>query len=113
MIVNKLPAGVKCRWFAHIETALHRLKLQNLIELNEWLQRGSLVQEQMKTAETKQFLESSYRGKQNSVRTSRDQPKISTFNTIRYPKCPFDDREHPLWKCDKFKNSLSRNGQKQ
>ena len=34
MIVNKLPADIKRRWFAHIETASHRSKRPNLIELN-------------------------------------------------------------------------------
>ena len=63
MIVNKLPADMKRRGFAHIETASHRSRLPNLIELNEWLQEESLVQERMKTAATKQFPESSYRGK--------------------------------------------------
>ena len=61
MIVNKLPADIKCRWFAHTETASHRSKRSNLIELNEWLQEKSLVQERKKTAATKQFPESSYR----------------------------------------------------
>ena len=82
MIVNKLPADIKRRWFAHIETASHRSKRPNLIELNEWLQEESLVQERVEIAATKQFPESSYRGKQNSVRSSRDQPKNSTFLTI-------------------------------
>ena len=106
MIVNKLPADIKRRWFTHIETASHRSKRPNLIELTEWLQEESLVQEQMKTAATKQFPERSYRGKQNSVRSSRDQPKISTFTNdreIRFQKCHIDDGEHPLWKCNKFK----------
>ena len=109
MIVKKLPADIKRRWFAHIETASHRSKLTNLIELNEWLPEESLVQERMKTAATKQFPESSYRGKQNSVRSSRDQPKNSTFTNdreIRFQKYPIDDGEHPLWKCDKFKKTL-------
>ena len=56
MIVNKLPKDIKRRWFADIETASHRSKLPNLIELNEWLQEGSLVQERMKTAATRNFL---------------------------------------------------------
>ena len=100
----------------HIETASHRSKLPNLIELSEWLQEESFFQERMKTAATKQFPESSYRGKQNSVRSGKDQPKNSTFTNdreIRFQKCPFDDGDHPLWKCDKFKNSLSQNDQKQ
>ena len=45
MIVKKLPADIKRRWFAHIETASHRSKLTNLIELNEWLPEESLVVE--------------------------------------------------------------------
>ena len=48
MIVNKLPADIKRRWFAHIETASHRSKLPNLIELNEWLHEESST-EQMAT----------------------------------------------------------------
>ena len=116
MIVNKLPADIKRRWFAHNETASHRSKLPNLIELNKWLQEESLVQERMKTAATKHFPESSHRGN-NSVRSGRDQPKNSTFTNdreIRFQKCPLDDGDHPLWKCDKFKKlSLSQNGQKQ
>ena len=47
-----------------------------------------------------------YRGKQNSVRSSRHQQKNSTFTKdrkIRFQKCPLDDGKHPLWKCDKFK----------
>ena len=94
MIVNKLPADIKRRWFSHIETASHRLKLPNLSELNEWPQEESLVQERMKIAATKQFPESYYRGKQNSVRSGRDQPKNSTFTNdreIRFQKCPLDD----------------------
>ena len=82
MIVNKLRADIKRRWFAHIETASHNSKLPNLIELNEWLQEESLVKERMKTAATKQFPKNSYRGKQNSVKSSRDQPKNSTSLTI-------------------------------
>ena len=60
----------------------------------------------MKAAATTQFPESSYRGKQNSVRSGRDQTKNSTFTNdreIRFQKCPLDDADHPLWKCDKFK----------
>ena len=110
IIVNKLPADIKRRWFAHIETASHRSKLPNLIELNEWLQEETLVQERLKIAATNQFPESSYRGKQNSVRSGRDQPKNSTFTNdreIRFQKCPLDDGDHPLWKCDKFKKKLT------
>ena len=59
MIGKKLPADIKRKWFAHIEIASHRLKLPNLIELNDWLQEESLVQERMKTATTKQFPEGS------------------------------------------------------
>ena len=76
-----------------------------MIELNEWLQEESLVQDQMKNAATKWFPESSYRGKQNSVRSSRDQPKNSAFTNDReltFQKCPIDDGEHLLWECDKF-----------
>ena len=58
MIVNKLPADIKRRWFAHIETASHRFQLPILVELSEWLQEESLVQERMKTSATKQFPES-------------------------------------------------------
>ena len=79
MITNKLPAHIKRKWFADIETGSHSLKLPNLIELKEWLLEESLVKERMNTAATKQFTESSYRGKQNSVRSSRDQQKNSTF----------------------------------
>ena len=79
MIVNKLLADIKRRWFAHIETASHRSKLPNLSELNEWLQEESLVQERTKTAAKKQFPESSYKGKQNSVRSITDQPKKLHF----------------------------------
>ena len=43
MIVNKLPADIKRRWFAHIEAASLRSKLPNLIELKEWLHKESLV----------------------------------------------------------------------
>ena len=60
----------------------------------------------MKTAATKQLPESSYRLKQNSVRSGRDQPKNSTFTNdreIRFQKRPLVDGDHPLWKCDKFK----------
>ena len=106
MIVNRLPADIKRRWFAHIETASHRSKLPNLIELNEWLQEESLVQERMKTAATKQFPESSDGGKLNSVRSGRYQPKNSTFTNdreIRFQKRPLDDGDRPLWKCNKFK----------
>ena len=106
VIVNKLPADIKRKWFAHIETSSHRSKPPNLIELNEWLQEESLVQKRKKTAATKESPESLYRGKQKNVSSSRDQPKNSTFTNdreIRFQNCPIDDGEHPLWKCDKFK----------
>ena len=53
----------------------------------------------MKTAETEQFQERWYRGKQNSVRSIRDQPINSTFTNdreIRFQKCPLDDGDHAL-----------------
>ena len=73
MMVNKLPVDIKRRWFAHIETASHRSKLQNLIELNEWLQEKSLVQERMKSAATKQF--QSIRIEENKI--ASDQVEIN------------------------------------
>ena len=106
MIVSKLLADIKRRWCAHIETASHMSKLPNLIELNKWLQEESLVKERKKTAATTQYPENSYREKQNSVRSGRDQAKNSTFTNdreIRFQKCPLDDGDHPLWKSDKFK----------
>ena len=93
MIVNKLPAEIKRRWFAHIKTASHMLKFSNLIELNEGLQEGSLVRERKKTEATKQFRESSNRGKQNRS------TKNSTFTNdreVRFQKCSLDDKDKPL-----------------
>ena len=106
MIVNKIPADIKRRLFAHAETALHRSKLPNLIELNEWLRGEFLVQEQMNTAAAKQGPESSYSGKQLSVRSSRDQLKNSILLTMeRQDFVQFGSVINS-------ENSLSRNSQK-
>ena len=34
-LINKQPAGIKRRWFAHIETASLKFKMPRLFEMNE------------------------------------------------------------------------------
>ena len=55
MKVNKIPADIKCRWFAHIETASHRSKLPNLIHLNEWLKNESFFKNEWKLQQQRTF----------------------------------------------------------
>ena len=106
VVVNKLPAGIKRRWFAFVEAPTGRLKLPNSLEILDSLQDEALVQERRTLHSPKVNVdENRAKGKflWNDTTKRSSNFSASQNNRSKASKSYLRDKDHPFWKCEKFK----------